>query len=150
GTSTVYLRDVAKASFDTMVGEYDRYNMQRELSLTANLSGNDLGRAAQRVNETIESLGKVPKGVSVNVRGQVPSMVDTFSSLMGGLVFAVVVILLMLIAYFQSVRPSLVVVSIVPAIMTGVLLMLLCTGTTLNVQSFMGAIMAIGVGVANA
>ncbi|HEY9789033.1 MAG TPA: efflux RND transporter permease subunit [Candidatus Obscuribacterales bacterium] len=150
GASSVYLRDVAKASFDTMVGEYDRYNMQRELSLTANLATNDLGRAAAHVNQVIKSLGKPPKGVSVNVRGQVPSMVDTFSSLMGGLVFAVVVILLMLIAYFQSVKLSLVVVSIVPAIITGVLLMLLCTGTTLNVQSFMGAIMAIGVGVANA
>jgi multidrug efflux pump subunit AcrB len=148
--ATVYIRDVAKVSFDSMVGEYDRYNMQRELSITANLATNDLGRAAQKVNETIRSLGKPPKGVSVNVRGQVPSMNDTFTSLMYGLIFAVVVILLMLISYFQSVRLSLVVVSIVPAIVAGVLIVLLLTGTSLNVQSFMGAIMAIGVGVANA
>src|SRR5258707_12556058 len=73
-----------------------------------------------------------------------------YEGLTGGLVLAVVVILLLLTAYFQSLRLSLVVVSTAPAVLAGVVLALLATRTTLNIQSFMGAIMAIGVAVANA
>src|SRR5262245_35531094 len=73
-----------------------------------------------------------------------------WEGLTGGLIMAVVVILLLLTAYFQSARLALVVVSTAPAVIAGVVLALLATRTTLNIQSFMGAIMAIGVAVANA
>src|SRR5207247_2317742 len=73
-----------------------------------------------------------------------------YEGLTGGLILAVVVILLLLTAYFQSVRLALVVVSTTPAVIAGVVLALVATRTTLNIQSFMGAIMAIGVAVANA
>jgi multidrug efflux pump subunit AcrB len=73
-----------------------------------------------------------------------------FGGLAGGLIVAVVVIFLLLTAYFQSPRLALVVVATVPAVACGVFLALAVTGTTLNLQSFMGAIMAIGVAVANA
>jgi RND family efflux transporter MFP subunit len=145
----VYLRDVADVSYNKMVGEYDHYNKKRQISIVANLASNDLGRASEAVQRAIASVGAVPKGIDVNVRGQVPSMRETFNSLLIGIVFAVVCILLMLVSYFQSIALSLVVVSIIPAIFAGVLTMLFCTGTTVNVQSFMGAIMAVGVGVAN-
>ena len=150
GLPSVYLRDVASVGYDNMVGEYDHYNKKRQVSITANLATDDLGRAAAKVQEAIVASGKRPRGVDVNVRGQVPTMYDTFNSLLGGLVFAVVCILLMLVSYFQSVRLSLIVVSVVPAIFAGVLVTLFITHTTLNVQSFMGAIMSVGVGVANA
>ncbi len=145
----VFLRDIAKVGYGNMVGEYDHYNKKRQLSITANLANDDLGRASRRVDEVIKSLGAPPRGVSVKVRGQVPSMKDTFASLFSGVAFAVVCILLMLIGYFQSVRLPMIVISVVPAIFTGVVVTLLVTGTSLNVQSFMGAIMAVGVGVAN-
>src|SRR5207248_8717398 len=87
--------------------------------------------------------------VSVFTRGQVPAFEETFTGLRIGLLLSIVVIFLLLAANFQSFRLALVVVSTVPAVICGVLLMLLLTGTTLNVQSFMGAIMAIGISVAN-
>ena len=87
---------------------------------------------------------------AVTVRGQIGAMRETFTNITAGLVVAVVVIFLLLAANFQSLRLAFVVVSTVPAVLMGVVLMLFVTRTTLNVQSFMGAIMAIGVAVANA
>jgi multidrug efflux pump subunit AcrB len=76
-------------------------------------------------------------------------MNDTFFALQTGLAVAVLVILLLLTANFQSIRLAFVVLCTVPAVLTGVTVVLFLTGTTLNVQSFIGAIMAVGVGVAN-
>jgi multidrug efflux pump subunit AcrB len=144
-----FIRDVAKVNFGTMPGEFDHYNMRRNISISANLSHNDLGGAAVAVQKVIDGLGKPPRGVKVTVRGQVPTMNDTFYALSLGVVFAVVAIFLLLVSFFQSVSLALIIVSVVPAILFGSLLALLVTNTTLNVQSFMGSIMAVGVGVAN-
>ena len=84
------------------------------------------------------------------MRGQVVPMREMFGGSRWGLLVAVVVILLLLAANFQSFRLSLAVVLTIPAVIAGVAVMLWLTGTTLNIQSFMGAIMAIGVAVANA
>ncbi|HEU5352012.1 MAG TPA: efflux RND transporter permease subunit [Terracidiphilus sp.] len=143
------LGDVAHLSYGNVVGEYDRYDMQRMISLTANVSGQDLGHAANDVEEAIQKAGAPPRGVEVQLRGQVVPMQQTFSSLALGLVFAVVAIFLLLAANFQSLRLAMVAVSTAPAVVSGVVLMLLFTGTTLNLQSFMGAIMSLGVSVAN-
>jgi multidrug efflux pump subunit AcrB len=86
----------------------------------------------------------------VAIRGQLAAMAETFANITAGLIVAVVVIFLLLVANFQSLRLAFAVVSTVPAVLAGVALVLWLTGTTLNVQSFMGAIMAIGVAVANA
>ena len=91
-----------------------------------------------------------PKGAKVEIRGQIPPMNEMTSGLSVGLIVSVVAVFLLLTANFQSVRLSLVAVSSVPAVVAGVLLMLWLTGTTLNIQSFIGAIMAIGVAMANA
>jgi multidrug efflux pump subunit AcrB len=144
------LRDVAHVSEGTMPGEIDRYNMMRLISMTANVEGEDLGRVAGRIEQALEAAGKAPTGVRVEVRGQVVPMREMFKSLAAGLALSVVAILLLLTANFQSPRLALAVVSTVPAVLTGVVLALVITRTTLNIQSFMGAIMAIGVAVANA
>src|SRR5262249_10528727 len=91
-----------------------------------------------------------PRGFSVEVRGQLETMQQLFGGLTFGLLLAVGVIVLLLTAYFQSPRVAVVVVAVGPAAVAGAGLALLLTGTTLNIQSFMGAIMAIGVAVANA
>src|SRR5207249_3415779 len=91
-----------------------------------------------------------PRGADVEVRGQVQPMQEMFQSLALGLAVAVAAIFLLLTAYFQSPRLAITVVSTVPVVVAGVVLALLATRTTLNIQSFMGAIMAIGVSVANA
>jgi multidrug efflux pump subunit AcrB len=142
--------DVAKVEYGTTIGEYDRYNMMRMVSLTANLSGKDLGNVGKMVQEAVKRVGAPPRGVFVDVVGQIPLLKNTFEHLFGGLVLAVIVIFLMLSAYFQAPRMVLAVLSTVPAILTGVLLALFLTGTTLNVESFMGAIMSIGIGISNA
>jgi multidrug efflux pump subunit AcrB len=144
------LADVARVENGTIVGEYDRINGQRMVTLSANVSGNDLGRTAGRIDQAIAAAGTPPRGATVTVRGQIASMRDTLANVTVGLVVAVLVIFLLLAANFQSMRLALVVMATVPAVLMGVVVMLAITGTTLNVQSFMGAIMAIGVAVANA
>jgi multidrug efflux pump subunit AcrB len=144
------LGDVAQIQNGTIVGEYDRINGQRMVTMSANIRGDDLGRAAARIQSAIAAAGDPPRGASVTVRGQIASMRETLTNIALGLGVAVVVIFLLLTANFQSVRLAFAVVSTVPAVLAGVVLMLAATGTTLNVQSFMGAIMAIGVAVANA
>jgi multidrug efflux pump subunit AcrB len=150
GGEPLLLRDVAKVSPGTMPGEYDRYNMKRVVSLTANIYGEDLGRVAGHVGRAIAAAGEPPKGSTVEVRGQIAPMNDMLRGLAVGLGMAIVVIMLLLTANFQSVRLALVVVSTAPAVVAGVVVALRLTGTTVNLQSFMGAIMAIGVAVANA
>jgi multidrug efflux pump subunit AcrB len=144
------LGDLARIDNATVVGEYDRLNGQRMVTLTGNVSGEDLGRAVAQVNAAIRDAGEPPRGTTVAVRGQIAAMEETFNNITAGLIVAVVVIFLLLAANFQSLRLALVVVSTVPAALAGVVVVLWLTGTTLNVQSFMGAIMAIGVAVANA
>jgi multidrug efflux pump subunit AcrB len=120
------------------------------ITITANVEGSDLGTAARDVNAAIKRAGEIPKAARVDVRGQVPQMEATRSGLQLGLLIAIVAIVLLLTAFFQSPRVTLAVLSTVPAVLAGVVIALWVTRTTLNVQSFMGAIMAIGVSVANA
>jgi multidrug efflux pump subunit AcrB len=150
GAARPLLGDVATVSQATAIGEYSRYNQQRMITLTANVHGEDLGSAAREVIEAVARTGDPPGGVTVNVRGQVAPMQQTLDGLRSGLGLAIVAVFLLLAAYFQSFRVALIVVAAIPAVIAGVATGLLVTGSTLNVQSFMGAIMAIGVAVANA
>jgi multidrug efflux pump subunit AcrB len=133
-----------------MPGEIDRYNMRRVVSMTGNIQGDDLGDVARQVAKAVEAAGPPPGGVRVELRGQVAPLDELFRGLGFGLLVAVVVIGLLLMAYFQSARLALVSVAPVPAVLAGVLVMLLATRTTLNLQSFMGSIMSVGVATANA
>jgi multidrug efflux pump subunit AcrB len=144
------LGEVARVKPGSMPGELYRYNMQRTVTLTANIVGRDLGGVARDVEAAVRRAGAPPAGVSVAVRGQVPPLLQTRDGLQLGLLLAFAAIFLLLCANFQSIRLALAVLLMVPAIVGGVVAALWLTGTTLNVQSFMGAIMAIGVGVANA
>lgn len=147
--TVVPLRNIAKVAEGTVIGQYDRYNMARTVSVTANIHGSDLGSVAAQVEKALAEIPP-PTGVNVALRGQVQPMKDMQAGLRVGLMTAVVVIFLLLVANFQSVRLALAVVSAVPAVILGVALALWVSHTTLNIQSFMGAIMAVGVAVANA
>jgi multidrug efflux pump subunit AcrB len=146
----VLLRNVAQVAEGTAPGQYQRYNMQRMITVTANVEGADLGSVARQVRDALAELGDPPARVAVAVRGQVVPMEQMLDGLQTGLVFAVVVIFLLLMANFQSFKLAFIVVSTTPAVIAGVAVVLWLTGTTLNLQSFMGTIMAIGVAVANA
>src|SRR5262249_19173428 len=142
--------DVAEISYGTAGAQYDGYTQQGMATIIGNIGGKDLGSTAKEVAAAIARAGDVPRGVTVNVRGQVPPMQQTQSGLHLGLLLAIAVIFLFLTANFQSLRMPLVILSMLPAVVAGVAGALWVTGTTLNVQSFIGAIMAIGVSVANA
>ena len=146
----VVVRDVARIKEGTMPGQIDRYNMRRVVSMTGNYQGDSLGDIAEQVAVAVAAAGSAPQGVVVDVRGQVPPLDELFNGLAFGLLVAVIVIGLMLMAYFQSARLALVAVAPVPAVLAGVAVILLATRTTLNLQSFMGSIMAVGVATANA
>ena len=147
---SVLLRNIASVQAATAVGEYDRYNSQRLVSVTANIEGADLGSAAAEVQDALRDLGDPPKGVNVSVRGQVQPLNELLTTLRSGLLLAVVAIFLLLVANFQSVPLALVTISTAPAVVAGVALTLWISRTTLNLESFMGAITATGVAVANA
>jgi multidrug efflux pump subunit AcrB len=146
----VLIRDVAQLEPGTMPGQYDRYNMRRQITLTANVSGADLGTVSTKVARALNRVGDPPSGIQVETRGQIPPMREMQAGLSIGLALAVVAVFLLLTANFQSMRLALVTVSTAPAVVAGVILMLWITSTTLNIQSFIGSIMAIGVAMANA
>ncbi len=150
GAARPLLGDVATITRATSIGEYNRYNQQRMITITANLFDEDLGSASEKVASALKRAGDPPAGVTVSVRGQLAPMRQTLDGLAFGLLLAIAAILLLLAAYFQSLRIALIVIGTIPAVLAGVVLGLALTGSTLNVQSFMGAIMAIGVAVANA
>lgn len=146
----IYLHDIASLKNVNTVGEYDRINQQRYVAVTANLYNRDIGAAIKDVDKAIKSLDSLPTGIKIYQRGEADVFKATFSELQNGILMAVVVILLLLAANFQSFPLSFTVVSTVPAVIAGSFLLLFITGRTLNIQSFMGCIMAIGVSVANA
>jgi multidrug efflux pump subunit AcrB len=144
------LSQVADVQSTTVPGELDRQNGMWMIIASANVGNNDFARAAKEIDRAIANAGQAPRGVSTQVRGQVSALKQIFVQLSVGLALAVVVILLLLTANFQSLRLALIVISSVPAVLVGAIVMLLITGTTLNLESFMGTIMAVGVAVANA
>jgi multidrug efflux pump subunit AcrB len=151
-TTPTLVGDVADVTFGDAVGEYHRYNMQRMVTITANIAGEDLGTASVAIRAALDELDTVaerPRGLTVDVRGQIAPMELMVDSLQFGLLLSIVTVFLLLAAYFQSVRVALVVVAVIPAVLAGVGVALLLSGSTLNIQSFMGAIMAVGVSVAN-
>jgi multidrug efflux pump subunit AcrB len=150
GSQQVLLRDVAQVTPGTMPGQYDRYNMRREVSLTANIAGQDLASVSRQITDAMSRTGEAPRGSTVAIRGQIPPMQQMLTGLAVGLGLAIVVIFLLLSANFQSLRLSFIIVSTAPAVIAGVVIALFITRTTLNIESFIGAIMAIGVAMANA
>ncbi len=152
GGASVLLRNVASVVPGTTVGQYERYNMARVVSITANLRGWDLGRALRELESIpeIRDSKNWPTRTRVDIRGQAVPLGQLVGGFRTGLSVAVGVVFLMLLAHFQSLRLALAVISTIPAVLTGIVGMLWLTGTTLNLQSAIGAIMAIGVAVANA
>jgi CzcA family heavy metal efflux pump len=125
------------------------YTVQRVIDVDAAVHGRDLGSATSAVQREINNLGKLPAGTHVVIRGQSQAMRDSFRTLGEGIVLAIVLVYLLMVANFQSWLEPFVIMMAVPGALAGVLWMLALTGTTINVESLMGAIMAVGVGVAN-
>ncbi len=150
GQARPLLSDVATLSIDSVPGEYDRSGPRRFVTISANIYKTDLGRATDAVQKAINETGTPPQGLIAEIKGMSSLLTETLGSLQTGLMAAIVVILLLLAANYQSFGVAIVVLSTVPAVLSGAMLLLLATGATLNLQSYMGIIMAVGVSVANA
>ena len=150
GQTGLVLQDIATFSIDTAAGEYDRSGPRRFVTVSANLYKKDLHSGTVAVNKAIKSLGELPKGLVINVQGMSNLLTETLDSLQSGLLLAIIVIFLLLAANYQSFKVSLAVLCTIPAVLLGSLTILLLTGCTLNLQSYMGIIMSTGVSVANA
>jgi multidrug efflux pump subunit AcrB len=143
------LRDVSQMKLGTMPGLIERFNGQHIVSVTANIHGITVGEAGRQLSGALKNVGAAPRGTKLVMKGEIPPLEQTISGLRTGLTLAVLAIFLLLAANFQSMRLALAIVLTIPAVLCGVLLMLMVTHTTLNIQSFMGAIMAVGIAVAN-
>ena len=149
GRSEPLLDQVAELKPGTMPGLIERFNGQHIVSLTANIHGITLGEAGSKLNAALAAAGAAPRGAQIVMKGEIPPLGQTIAALRTGLLLAVAAIFLLLWANFQSARLAVAIVLTVPAVLCGVLLMLWITNTTINIQSFLGAIMAIGIAVAN-
>jgi len=143
------IRDVASVHKGVRPGELDRDMSQRYVTLVANVEGEDMGRATRQVAQVIADAGEPPRGVRVEPMGQLPPMIAMFKALGVGLGVAVFVIFVLLTAYFQSSRLALISIGAVPGVIAGIAVMLYATNTSLNIESFMGSIMCLGVSVSN-
>jgi multidrug efflux pump subunit AcrB len=150
GQSSPTLADVATFKENTAPGEYDRVGPRRFITVSANIYKMDLGTATSDVQRSLKEIGTPPKGLIASVEGMSNLLTDTLKSLQNGLGFAILVIFLLLAANYQSFKVALTVLVTIPAVILGSITALLITGSTLNLQSYMGMIMSTGVSVANA
>jgi len=127
----------------------NHYSVQRVMDVNAAVHGRDLGSASAAVERAIKELGTLPPGMKITVRGQSQAMRESFNSLGSALVLAVILVYLLMVTNYQSWLEPFIILLAVPGALAGVLWMLVLTGTTINVESLMGAIMAVGVAVAN-
>jgi multidrug efflux pump subunit AcrB len=128
--------------------EVDHYQIQRSFDVYVNPATEDLGSVASAVRKILAKAA-IPEGTRVNLRGMVQGMEDSFSSFAMGLSLSLVLLYLILVAQFRSFLDPVLILLAVPTGIVGVLLILLLTGTTLNVMSLMGLIMMVGIVVSN-
>ncbi len=126
------------------------YNVQNVFDVYANVQGRDLGTVSRAVDKVIAANSKkLPRGTSINVRGQVESMNASFTGLGAGLLFAILLVYLLIVVNFQSWIDPLIIIGALPGALSGIVWMLFVTQTTFSVPSLMGAIMCMGVSTAN-
>ncbi len=148
-TGAVYLGTVSQLSPGRTLGSVNHATIQRVINVQGNAVGRDLGAIGADIKKSIAGLKDVPPTMRITLRGQIESMNTSFSSLAGGLVLAILLVYLLMVVLFQSWIDPFIIMIAVPGALVGVLWMLAITGTTLNVESFMGTIMAVGIAVSN-
>jgi len=144
------LTNVARLERGSTASVVNHYNVQPLYDVYANVQDRDLGSVAGEVHRALDGFrSKLPKGSFFETRGQVETMRTSFIGLGVGLVFAVVLVYFVMVVNFQSWLDPFIILMALPGALSGILLMLFVTQTTINVPSLMGAIMSIGVATAN-
>jgi len=150
GTAGQLLGGIARLQRSDIAPVVSHYNIQPVFDIYASTQGRDLGAVAGDIDGVLHRLAKdQPKGVTVTVRGQVATMNVAFAGLGLGILAAIVLIYLLIVVNFQSWVDPLVIVSALPAALSGIVWMLSTTGTTLSVPALTGAIMCMGIATAN-
>jgi multidrug efflux pump subunit AcrB len=143
------LGNVSSLSTEVRAEQLSHYTVQRVLDVGASVEGRDLGSVAKDIAAKIKALGPLPKGMKITVRGQNEVMNESFRSLGLGLILAVLLVYCLMVILYQSWIDPLIIIMAVPGAIVGILWMLTATHTTINVESLMGAIMAVGIAVSN-
>ncbi|MDL5049794.1 efflux RND transporter permease subunit [Oscillatoria amoena NRMC-F 0135] len=144
------LGNMAEIRRGTSMAVVNHYNVQPTFNVLANVENSDLGSVQRRVNRILDEMRpKLPRGVTLELRGQAETMNSSFVRLGFGLFFAIGLVYLLMVVNFQSWLDPFIILFALPGSLCGIIWMLFITQTTFNVPSLMGAIMSIGVGVAN-
>ncbi len=143
------LGNIATISSRSQFNIINHYTVQRIMDVNANVEGRDLGSVATEIQKKINQLGELPKGMRIRLRGQNEVMNQSFSTLGLGIILAMALVYLLMVVLFQSWLDPFIIMVAVPGALIGVLWMLTLTGTTINVVSLMGTIVAVGIAVSN-
>jgi len=144
------LADVASIKRANEMEVVNHYNIRRVVDIYAAVQGRDLGAVGREVTRIVDADRKsLPRGSFVTVRGQLQTMRSSYVGLLGGLVFSVVLVYLLIVVNFQSWLDPFIIITALPGALAGIVGFLFVTHTTLSVPALMGAIMCMGVGTAN-
>ncbi|MBJ6724997.1 efflux RND transporter permease subunit [Geomesophilobacter sediminis] len=149
GAPTQALANVAMVTHRLSAENITHYTVQRVLDVEGSVEGRDLGSVARGINKAIASLGKLPAGMKITLRGQNEVMTESFKSLGLGLILAILLVYFLMVVLYQSWIDPFIIMMAVPGALVGILWMLAVTGTTINVESLMGSIMAVGIATSN-
>jgi CzcA family heavy metal efflux pump len=150
GPSTEILSDLATVTRGHEMGVVNHYNIRRVVDIYGNVQGRDLGAVSRDVERVLSENNKdLPRGTFVSLKGQVDTMRNAYVGLLGGLVFSIVLVYLLIVVNFQSWVDPFIIVTALPAALAGIVVFLFFTRTTLSVPALMGAIMCMGVATAN-
>ncbi len=150
GAPTLRLSDIAEVAPYTDMESINHYTVQRVIDVDANVDGRDLGGVAADLSKVIARMKpSLPPATAITIRGQNEVMNTAFTDLGEGLILAVILVYALLVVLFQSWVDPLIIMMAVPGALMGILWMLALTGTTINVESLMGAIMSVGISVSN-
>jgi multidrug efflux pump subunit AcrB len=144
------LQNLASVNRGASPGVATHYDIQSVVDIYTGVQGRDLGAVAAEITKVMDEYrGKLPRGSTMTMRGQVETMNSSFLGLEAGLVFAIMLVYLIMVVNFQSWTTPFIIITALPGALAGIVWMLFLTGTTLNVPSLMGAIMSVGVATSN-
>jgi multidrug efflux pump subunit AcrB len=144
------LSDVATISRGSGMAVVSHYDIQPVLDIFGSVQDRDLGGVAKDIDKLVDSMkGELPRGSQVVARGQILTMRSSYEGLIGGLVFSILLVYLLIVVNFQSWLDPFIIISALPAALAGIVWFLFVTHTTVSVPALTGSIMCMGVATAN-
>jgi multidrug efflux pump subunit AcrB len=144
------LSDLADVGRGHEMEVVNHYNIRRVVDVYANVQDRDMGGVSRQITKILDANAKsLPRGTFITLKGQVNTMRSSYADLLGGLLFSIVLVYLLIVVNFQSWTDPFIIITALPAALAGIVLFLFLTRTTLSVPALMGAIMCMGVATAN-